>query len=218
MGEWLSVRLHLWMLAFVQASLVFFVIAAVWRRRRAGAALTANLEANLPAALPTYRAALAQMTAELERARRYQHTFAVAVLGLDDERHNRGNHDSIILSAKPALASRFFFSLASSLIRDNLRGCDLIACDATNERLALLLPESSTRTAEQAILRLNRLVRHRAGARLRFGIAEFPADGLIIEHLFDHANAEFHRTAGETATEKEVARISRSGQYVEALA
>lgn len=168
--------------------------------------------------IPRYRRALHRLTAELERARRYGNSLTIAVLSVDADQQRQRKRSFITLADNAEIASHFFFSIISALLRDNLRNCDMLTYDVTNDYYVILMPETSASFADQAMARLNEIIAKRVKVSLRCGIAEFPTDGLTIDDLVNHAHARGHRTASETPSPKDAARPSQETQRREFLA
>ncbi len=187
-----------WLLITVLASLTVIIVAWIWRKRKANFASKKSLYGSWHAAIPRYRRSLHRLTAELERARRYHHSLTVTVLTVDMEQHRQKNSNLINLMGNSEVASQFFFSLVSSILRDNVRGSDMVTYDVTNDHYVLLFPEARLAAAEQAMQRLRKFVLQRSKVLLRFGIAEYPADGLILQDLVGLALARSKRTASDT--------------------
>jgi GGDEF domain-containing protein len=185
------------LLVTIVACVTAIVIAWLWRRRKAEYASKRSLYGSWHAAIPRYRRSLHRLTAELERARRYHHSLAIAVLSVDVEQHRRKNSSLVNLMGNAEIASQFFFSLVSSMLRDNVRGSDLVTYDVTSDHYVLLFPEAKLANAEQTLQRLKKIVLQRSKVLLRFGIAEYPGEGLILQDLVGLALARSQRTASD---------------------
>jgi len=181
--------------AAVSGALIFIWY---WRRRQAAAIAKKSLYGSWHAAIPRYRRSLHRLTAELERGRRYHRALTVTVLAVDFDQHKQKKRNLISLSGNTEVASQFFFSLVSSLLRDNVRGSDLVTYDVTNDYYVLLFPEATAAATEQTLRRLQQLVMQRSKVMLRYGIAEYPKDGLIVQDLVGRALAKSLRMAAET--------------------
>lgn len=180
------------------ASLTIIIVAWIWRKRKAEFASKRSLYGSWHAAIPRYRRAMHRLVAELERARRYHHSLTVAVLTVDIEQHRGKNSNLINLMGNSEIASQFFFSLVSSILRDNVRGSDMITYDVTNDHYVLLFPEARLAATEQALQRLQKNVLQRSKVVLRFGISEYPTEGLILQDLVHLALAKSKRAASDT--------------------
>lgn len=176
---------------------MLLIAAWRWRKHKAAFASKRSLYGSWHAAIPRYRRSFHRLTAELERARRYHHTLTVAVLTVDVEQHRQKNAGLVKLMGNAELASQFFFSLVSSMLRDNVRGSDMVTYDVTNDQYVLLFPEAKLADAEQTLQRLKKIVLQRSKVLLRYGIAEYPADGLILPDLVGLALARNQRTASD---------------------
>ncbi len=195
-----------------------FVLGLMWSRRKVKFAVSKGLYGSWHASIPRYRRALHRLTAELERARRYGNSLTIAVLSVDPEQQKHRKRSFTTLADNAEIASHFFFSIISALLRDNLRNCDMLTYDVTNDYYVILMPETSASFAEQAITRLNEIITKRVKVNLCFGIAEFPTDGLTIDDLVTHSYARSHRTAIESPSQKDAARPSQEAQRREFLA
>ncbi len=143
--------------------------------------------------LPTYRKWLDVLHRELNRARRYHHPLAVVVTRLTDS----GSLGDVSRERASASRRRQLATMrAGFLMRELLRDTDVVTYDPADNRFVLLLTETDPAQARAAMARLDAIVLERAGARLRSGIAMFPADGLITEDLVMLASAH---CAGEKA-------------------
>jgi len=207
-----------WLIGLIVVGAGFFLIGLIWRRRKVNYAVTKGLYGNWHTAIPRYRRSLHRMTGELERARRYGNSLTIAVLAVDQEQLKQKKRNLLAVTENTEIASYFFFSLISSLLRDNLRNCDMLTYDVTNDYYVILMPETSAALAEQAVIRLNEMIANRIKIGLRFGVAEFPANGLTIEDLVNHAHTRNHWTVSEPSPQKDAARASQSAQRRESLA
>jgi hypothetical protein len=210
--------LQSWLILLILVGAGSFLLGLLWSRRKVKFAVNKGLYGNWHTSIPRYRRALHRLTAELERARRYGNSLAIAVLAADSGQPKPRRRSFITLADNAEIASHFFFSIVSSLLRDNLRNCDMLTYDVTNDYYVILMPETSAAFAEQAMLRLNEIIIKRVKVNLRVGIAEFPTDGLTIDDLVNHAYARSHRAVGETPSPKDAARPSPEAQRREFLA
>jgi len=64
-----------------------------------------------------------------------------------------------------------------------LRESDIACYDVPNNQYIIMLPESTREQATMTVTRLKKLLFKRTAGHLVAGIAEFPADGLIVEDL-----------------------------------
>jgi hypothetical protein len=214
----ISSLIQSWLIALVLVGAGFFVLALMWRRRKATYAVTKGMYGNWHTAIPRYKRSLHRLTAELERARRYGNALTLTVLSVDQEQLKQKKRNLLAVTENAEIASYFFYSLISSLLRDNLRACDFLTYDVTNDYYVILMPETSATLAEQAVIRLNELIVNRIKVPLRIGVAEFPNDGLTIEDLVNHAHTKSHRKATDNPPQKDAAKSSQGVQRKESLA
>lgn len=213
---------HIWSAPWLWAILIAGIAAAamvlLWRLHRSKRDPAQSLSSNWHKSIPRYRRSLSRLNAEVDRARRYHHTLVVAVLFIDHEHHKKKQRNAHTLSVDVEFVAQFFFPLICALLRENLRGSDIVTYDVTNDHFVLLLPESGASAAEQLLSRLKHLVKNRTGVILRHGIAEYPADGLILADLVSRALARNQRTASETPPQLDAAQSSQGAQRTEPLA
>lgn len=144
--------------------------------------------------IPPYRQMIPLVAAELRRSRRYEHPLSVVVLAPERRSlpggngNGKGSLDAPLHAAHSAHAT---FFLLGSLLRDTMRGSDIVAYAAEQHLYAAFLPESDERGASRAVRRLDRMFHDRSAFGLRAGIAEFPKDAFLVEDLFDQAREAF---------------------------
>lgn len=216
--ELMNLAFESWIIGLITIGAGFFVLGLILRRRKVNYAVTRGLYGSWHTAIPRYRRSVHRMTGELERARRYGNTLTIAVLSVDQEQLKQKKRNLIAATENTEVASYFFFSLISALLRDNLRACDFLTYDVSKDHYVILMPETSAALAEQGIVRLNELIANRIKITLRSGVAEFPADGLTIEDLVSHAHTRSHRKATDNPPPKDAARSSQGAQRKESLA
>lgn len=216
--ELMNLAFESWIIGLITIGAGFFVLGLILRRRKVNYAVTRGLYGSWHTAIPRYRRSVHRMTGELERARRYGNTLTIAVLSVDQEQLKQKKRNLIAATENTEVASYFFFSLISALLRDNLRACDFLTYDVSKDHYVILMPETSAALAEQGIVRLNELIANRIKIMLRAGVAEFPADGLTIEDLVSQAHTRSHRKATDNPPQKDAARSSQGAQRKESLA
>ncbi|MCG3154430.1 MAG: hypothetical protein DKINENOH_01024 [bacterium] len=206
-----------WLLVIILACLTSFLLGLLWQRHRNGARTAKSLQAGWHRAILPYGKSLTRMIAELERARRYHRTLTLTVLVVDYEVNKPKRRGLPTVLGDAGLASQLLLSLVSSLLRENMRSSDLVTYNATDDRYIILSPESSLASAEQAVARLQRLISNRTKITMRFGVAEFPADGLILPDLVARAHARSQRKAAEHPPQIDAAKTNQGVQRTEPL-
>jgi len=212
-ADWAS-----WGVCFASFGMGLFV--SYWWRRRPGF----DLETHGHPVIPSYREALGAFTKELERVRRFDRPLAVAVMKLEDPRSpestielvasgangsngngNGSTSGSTIVSTNgnASLDDReailratrhiLFWNIGYAL-RDLLRESDVAACDISNQRYIVLLPESGEENASLAATRIEERIAESIGVRVRKGIAVFRSEGLTIADLVESASAKCDRS------------------------
>jgi GGDEF domain-containing protein len=156
-------------------------------------ALTRELAAMLArTGVPTFHRTLPRLRAELDRARRYQRPFTLALIG-----------DSRVLNANPAITdtaqrsralapgSPLIPVLIAPILAEITRDIDIVTYASTLEKCALAMPEAGGAQAENAIHRFAQICSHRLRVPVHARRATFPEDGLTIEELLRKASSLF---------------------------
>ena len=178
------------------SGLMVLVVKLLWQKRKTVFAGGKSLKGRWHGAIPRYRRSLHRMTGELQRASRYRSLLAIAVLSAAHEPWRNGRREAASIGAESAPYS--LLPEVSSLLRSKLRACDILTYDVTQDRYIILLPETPAARAQLAMARLHALVAGRIQIDLHYAIAEFPADGLTIEDLVQHAHAKNHQAENHT--------------------
>ena len=135
-----------------------------------------------------------ELTAELFRARRYEHDLAIVVLsahpGLRGSEQSDGAENG-----EPKLPQMIALLTAVAL-REVLRGSDVVCYQAAQNRFLLALPETDSEGANVAVHRVQLHFRTRLRLLVRAGISCFPADAFTLEEL---VATETLRTRGPLA-------------------
>jgi|GEM_PF-2413845 len=149
--------------------------------------------------VPDLQEALPEITAELERARRYEHPLAVVVVSpIGDGMNGRPpEHDGsdeegnrILLETRiPHLASL----LTATILTGMLRQSDRVTYNVADDRFVIVLPETGRQEAWGTMHRIQPVLRARIGVGIRTGIAAFPEQGLTLAELMDKAERDWRR-------------------------
>ena len=136
-------------------------------------------------AVPTFRQVLPQLSAELRRARRFEHPLTALVIGAARPRSERHRlRTTLFPSAEQGVAT---FSLLGSFLRNQLRETDCLTAAPELLAYAVFLTETDGTGARQLARRLQEGFERCAGVALTWGSAVFPVDGLTLDDLFDCA-------------------------------
>ena len=149
----------------------------------------------LLSSVPSFQNTLPYMTFELTRARRYNHTLSVLILGLESAQKKvllKKNSNLANQWGNEQLASKFLFSLIGTILRESLRDSDILSFEVVNDRFIVLLTDTDEKKARNAVVRLNTLVNEQLQTQLQAGVAEFPSNGLTIEDLIKYAQTRFY--------------------------
>ena len=139
---------------------------------------------------------------ELERARRYQRRVALAVIrpgsriqkSIWSTRNGSPGWGNGQHPRREALQAAFL--ALGSVLRDLFRTEDILAYNASRNLFVLLLVECSRSEATRTLRRAQAGVRERTQIGIQAGVAEFPADGLILRDLIGRAEEAL---SGESA-------------------
>jgi len=131
--------------------------------------------------VPQLREALPLVTAEFERARRYERTLTVAVLSLNGDgpaqshEYGRAGAPRVDRSALPAVLA--------SVVREAVRETDLVACDRAGRRCIVVMPEIGPEEGRRAVSRLRQLCDATLSCAVQADSAVFPGDGWTFQDL-----------------------------------
>ncbi|MFQ5627682.1 MAG: diguanylate cyclase domain-containing protein [bacterium] len=194
-----SVRSMLQGLSFMATSLLgIFLIAMTFfgrRKKKTKDNMANNTQLALLSSIPSYQSTLPYMTFELTRARRYNHTLSVLILGIESgqkEELLKKNKNLANQWGNEQLAAKFLFSLIGTILRESLRDSDILSFELVNDRFVILLTDTDEKKARNAVVRLNNLVNEQIQTQLKAGVAEFPSNGLTIEDLIKYAQTRFN--------------------------
>jgi hypothetical protein len=130
--------------------------------------------------VPTFRQALPRLSAELQRARRYQRPFALALL-----RSELGT----LATADRSRPLSLFSALFASALREVLRETDIVTYAAAAAGCIVAMPEVSELEAWQTVRRLQQMSSERGMPAVHGGVAAFPVHGWTVEELLRHAES-----------------------------
>lgn len=130
----------------------------------------------------SYRRSVRALESELERTRRAGRSLAILVIKL-------------VPDSRSALESRAAFALVGAYLDDSLRDIDLATTDRPGQRYVIALPEATRAQAEETAHRVRAVVARETGLELHAGIAEFRADGVLLEDLVQVATAACDRVS-----------------------
>lgn len=205
LGSYSEVIYHLRVLTFVilvcGGAILTVVMNMALKRRSALKSLNSMVTlASRAADLPTFRSALTQLSHEMERARRYERPFRVLVLGFTP-------------AARELLTSKYTgpqdvalhelilrFPLLGCVLRDSLRGSDVIAYDALVNRYLIGLVEINAEQAAGLQHRFLATAQRSSLPELRMGVATFPQDGLTLEDLISVAQERCDGSTEQSAS------------------
>jgi hypothetical protein len=153
--------------------------------------LSRAARADLPAVLSSMADAVDSLSAELDRARRYNHCLSVVVLSASpitdvNERQN-GAPATIDGAALETSLPQVVSLLAAGVLRDVVRKSDIVCYWPSENRFVLALAESDVHSGRKAMRRIEELFRSRLRLNVHAGLARFPDDGLTLDALVTRA-------------------------------
>ncbi len=146
------------------------------------------------------------VSAELARARRYEHDLAIAVLDARPaEPQNADRRTAPAGSRLPQMVAL----LTAVALRDVLRSSDVVCYHAAENRFVLALPESDSDHAMVALTRVRAHLHERLRLLTEVGVASFPSDALTLDELV--ATAAGSATSGPLRTSSISAPAAANG-------
>jgi hypothetical protein len=147
--------------------------------------------ADLPAVLSTMAEAVDSLSAELDRARRYNHSLSIVVLSASPitefVEQQRGSGNAIEGAALETSLPQVVSLLAAGVLRDVVRKSDIVCYWPSENRFVLALAESDVHSGRKALRRIEELFRTRLRLSVHAGLARFPDDGLTLDALVSRA-------------------------------
>jgi len=138
---------------------------------------------------PQLRRAWPDISAEFERARRYERSVTVAVFA-ESGTSRAGGHNGNGHASPPEGASQLAGVLAAAT-----REIDLVTCHA--DLCVVIMPEIGAEDGPKAVRRMREVCAGRLGRPVEAGIAVFPADGWVFTDLVDLARRNAVSSGGD---------------------
>jgi GGDEF domain-containing protein len=147
--------------------------------------------------VPLFREAYPQLTAELRRARRYEHALALVMISATPQASRA--HKSFIPAASRVVDTPSAHLRLGVFLRSVLREFDILVGSPADRCYAVLMPETDKEHAHQATTRFRSEFLKQAEIDLRVGCAVFPSDALAVDELFRRARSDWQQQqrAGE---------------------
>jgi hypothetical protein len=153
--------------------------------------LSRAARADLPAVLSSMADAVDSLSAELDRARRYNHSLSVVVLSAspstDAGEQQNGAPGTIDGAALETSLPQVVSLLAAGVLRDVVRKSDIVCYWPSENRFVLALAESDVYSGRKALRRIEELFQSRLRLNVHAGLARFPDDGLTLDALVSRA-------------------------------
>ncbi len=143
--------------------------------------------------VPGFREALPRLSAEFDRARRYQHQLTVTSF----------EEDGVVPIAVPveyALTPEshgLIPAVLAAILREDTRATDVVTYAAALGRCLVAMPETSKAHGQLAVKRLRQLGARRLMFPVRASLATFPEDGLTLEELIRQMLTDGSLTSAE---------------------
>jgi hypothetical protein len=209
--RWPSAIQPSWLVVLGFFSLITLMLILDWRRHQPKRTIDRlSILAWEASGIPTFSQSLPQLRIEMASARRYQRPLALAVLTLEggtgtqtgrlnSPKGSNGNGNGATSMAS-AEVIQLIFPLLGSVLKEVLRGMDKVTYDGARNHYVLVFPQTRKAEARQAVRRLKQLLVKRSSLSVMAGLAEFPADGLILEDLVSAARAACDQQTLQEAT------------------
>jgi hypothetical protein len=133
--------------------------------------------------VPGFREALPRLSAEFDRARRYQHQLTVTAF----------EEDGVVPPGEvPAEYTQtpgtygLIPAVLASVLRESTRATDVVTYAVALGCCLVAMPETSKAQGHLAVKRLRQLGARRLMFPVRASLATFPEDGLTLEELIKH--------------------------------
>jgi hypothetical protein len=136
-----------------------------------------------------------ELSAELARARRYEHDLAVVVLSAQPSLYASATSPSSAESRVPQMVAL----MTAVALREALRHSDIVCYQASENRFVLALAESGADDAGPALQRIATDFGTRLRLQVRAGVATFPHDALTLDELVQAAAGRAARPVGAPA-------------------
>jgi hypothetical protein len=153
--------------------------------------LSRAARADLPAVLSSMAEAVDSLSAELDRARRYNHSLSVVVLSASPipevAEHRNGSSGTIESASLETSLPQVVSLLAAGVLRDVVRKSDIVCYWPSENRFVLALAESDVHSGRKALRRIEELFQSRLRLNVHAGLARFPDDGLTLDALVSRA-------------------------------
>lgn len=154
-------------------------------------------------AAPSFEQVADRLSAELDRARRYEHSFSIVVVsatqqpGAELRPPAPNGNGGGVLPLRVRDTAHLFAILGGAVLRETVRESDIVCHDPTSDRLLVALAESGTDEGRLAVQRICRMMEDHMGLTVRAGLAQFPEDGLTLESLIEHAHEAWMRAGAD---------------------
>jgi hypothetical protein len=153
--------------------------------------LARTARSDLPAVLSSMAEAVDSLSAELDRARRYNHSLSVVVLSASpmtgEPEPQNGADGTPEAAALETSLPQVVSLLAAGVLRDVVRKSDIVCYWPSENRFVLALAESDVHSGRKALRRIEELFRSRLRLHVHAGLARFPDDGLTLDALVTRA-------------------------------
>lgn len=190
---------------------ILFSIILLWLEMRNRQFNQSTISTFLDAAsIPSFRNSVDKINKELSRARRSRSPLSLIVIGhhptepgLNHTPQTEATRLALVLNRRKNNDMTDFL-LCGTVMRDALRDIDIMCYAGADYQYIIVLPESSKSNADYALARIKKVVEKNIANHLVAGVAEFPADGLILEDLVGYASNSMKNGNVVTQLEKRV--------------
>lgn len=141
--------------------------------------------------LHTLEGATETIRMEWSRSRHYNRQLSTILV---DVKPTPMQIRQLIDEMQETFVQRYAIARVAKEIRSQLRDTDQVFLGNTPNQIVVLCPETNREDSEMIFSRIEPWVALRAGAKIEYGIATFPEDGITLNSLLDFADN--HRNGG----------------------
>jgi GGDEF domain-containing protein len=129
----------------------------------------------------------AEMYREIRRARRYQRSLSLMVIGIEDESMQVAV-DRIVQDIQKTMMKRYVLSSVAETLCNELEDHNIVA--HSGDQFWVLLPEVTAAELNDLVDSLQASISERVGVALQVGTASFPEDAMTFDSLMERAVEE----------------------------
>jgi len=136
---------------------------------------------------------------EVKRSRRFDYTLSLLILK-PDINSDQVKLNKIMMELQKRMTGRYIQARVAQILSDTLRDCDLIAVEESE--FVILLPEVTAEEVDEYKSRIEENVANELGIDVRFGVANFPDNGITLNGLVEIAASQLEESESKAAAKK----------------